>query len=287
MDENTSTFNNIKKKDNNIIDNINENIIKLKTEYIKIKKNVLYDIFYVFNLENQINQQYPIIIPLICILIICIHIYGSIKYNFNFITGYYSIDELIELEGLYYPIDIIDNIEIWEYFTYSILHSGFYHLINNVITILLFGSYLEVKYKWYRVITIYIFSCIGSSIIYCTINKLSYNNDEFVLIGASGGTFGLMGCLISEFYLNWEKFNNKSGRILLIILIIFSHLYEYTLDNSNIASGVHLGGLIYGISPAVLYLPNYKYEYYEWIFIVLAIIINLIYFIICPIYLYI
>ncbi len=58
----------------------------------------------------------------------------------------------------------------------SILHLGFFHLINNTIAILLFGSYLEIKYKWWRILIIYILSSIGAD------TKKSHNSKRILSI---------------------------------------------------------------------------------------------------------
>lgn len=243
-----------------------------------------FNMFHFFNIHNQYKQKFPIITPIICLFLISIHV--CVVFNSQAkILDELTVDELKDAGALIYP-DITDIENIWQFASHSVLHVGLYHLGNNVVTLAIFGSYIEIKYRWYRILIIYILSCIAAGLSYITIHMMNHIDIPVVMVGASGGIFGLMGVLISEFYLNWELFTNKLMRLGTIALIIGSHALEYIIQDTRIATGAHLGGLIYGIAPAVLYLPNYRWDPWEGVFLVLGVIMHIMFFITMPVYIY-
>jgi membrane associated rhomboid family serine protease len=256
-----------------------------QSENKPVKLNILQHIFRFFNLDAQIRQSFPYYSILLILILVVIHFVSSIIYDFNFVTGTFPINGLHQLEALYYPNEVINQNEYWQYLTYGFLHRDLGHLMNNSITIFVVSSYLEIKYKWYRILSIYVLGVIVSSFSYITYIRL-FNNHPFILIGASGGAFSLLGTVISEFYLNHERFTNKLLHIIISIGIIALHAREYINMNPGIATHGHLGGLIFGISPAILYIPNNRIDKYDSFLCAIALIINIIMLIGFPIIIY-
>ena len=59
-------------------------------------------------------------------------------------------------ESLHYdPGKIKHKWQIWRYITYAFVHSGYAHIIFNVVIQIVVGVPLELVHRWYRIIPIY------------------------------------------------------------------------------------------------------------------------------------
>eukprot|EP00656_Telonema_subtile_P048100 TRINITY_DN564_c0_g1_i1.p2 TRINITY_DN564_c0_g1~~TRINITY_DN564_c0_g1_i1.p2 ORF type:complete len:130 (-),score=32.23 TRINITY_DN564_c0_g1_i1:68-457(-) len=106
------------------------------------------------------------------------------------------------------------------------------------------------------------------------------------MVGASAGVFSMVGLYISEFMINHETVHNKCVHFLIGLLLLGIHGYEYVNLSGKVAVTAHLGGLVFGMSPALLYIPNYEYEEWEVVLCVLAVLIAVFFFVAIPIWLY-
>ena len=49
---------------------------------------------------------------------------------------------------------------LFRWFTYSLMHDGYEHLISNTFILLLIGLPLELVHKWYRMLAIFVLGSI-------------------------------------------------------------------------------------------------------------------------------
>lgn len=118
----------------------------------------------------------------------------------------------------------------WRLVTSIWLHAGIFHLIANMLTLLLIGICLERQRGFgnfslnndlnacsfymlmlllllllhaVRTAVIYLLSGFGGSIL------LSLFIRGSISVGASGAGFGVLGALLSELFTNWSKVSNK------------------------------------------------------------------------------
>jgi hypothetical protein len=61
-------------------------------------------------------------------------------------------------------------------------------------------------------------------------------------------------------------------------------IIETLFLRDQIAVAIHISGLIIGLSPAMLYLPNNIWKNYEWALVIFAGALSLFFFVAIPIY---
>jgi rhomboid protease GluP len=139
--------------------------------------------------------------------------------------------------------------EYYRILTAMFLHSGWDHLVNNMIVLLFIGSNLERATGRVK----YLFIYLGSGII-AGICSISYNmwkeyeqvsfDKTTISIGASGAIFCLVGAILFIVIINRGRLEEISTRqmILFIILSLYGGIV-----NSQIDQAAHIGGFVAGI----------------------------------------
>jgi membrane associated rhomboid family serine protease len=132
------------------------------------------------------------------------------------------------------------------------LHGGIIHLVINMIALGLLGRAVERNHGFTQTSTIFFASAIGGNIISCLMQP------GFILVGSSGGLFGLMGICVADIVLNWKVlflvFCNEDGSpvswsvkccavIWLVLDLMANAIIGFTPFVDNFA---HMGGLAYG-----------------------------------------
>ena len=164
-----------------------------------------------------------------------------------------STRNLLNHGALYWPA-MDQSKEYYRIITYMFLHSGFEHLINNMIVLLFVGDNLERAIGKWKYLIIYF----GSGVI-AGIASLSYNmlgGTIVVSVGASGAVFGIVGAMAYIVIINKGQLEDLSARqmVLFVILSLYGGLTSQGVDNA-----AHVGGLIAGIIiTAILYKRSNK-----------------------------
>jgi rhomboid protease GluP len=147
-----------------------------------------------------------------------------------------------------------ENGEIYRILTSMFMHSGWDHLINNMIVLLFVGSNLERAAGKLK----YLFIYFGSGII-AGICSISYNMwkeyaqvyyaDTTISIGASGAIFGVVGAILYVVVINRGKLPqiSTSQMILFVVLSLYSGII-----NAHIDQAAHIGGFFAGLLLAVI-----------------------------------
>lgn len=144
--------------------------------------------------------------------------------------------------------------QVWRSFSYSLLHLDFYHLLMNSIALLIY-SYLNFFYKSKYILFIYVNSIFIASLSFIFFNP--YN----VLVGCSGGVYGLIGASLSHQIINGLSFKwdvNVAFGVLNAIpaFILISY---YTMSSSRqIAYVSHLYGYLSGLFSGIMVLKRFQ-----------------------------
>lgn len=151
--------------------------------------------------------------------------------------GYYMLQH-----GAMYTPYFINRQEYYRIFTSMFLHFGVRHLINNMITLLIVGKYVEPVVGKIRFLIIYFISGIGGSALSMAV-ELSTGNFA-ISAGASGAIFGLTGALLGLTILNRGQILGvtKQGMLLMIGISLYNGFVSEGVDNI-----AHIGGLICGL----------------------------------------
>lgn len=137
---------------------------------------------------------------------------------------------------------IFNNKEYYRLFTSIFIHFGSYHLINNMIVLLLVGNKVEQALGKIKFLLIYVLSGMGGSLISA---GYYFMKEQLVISGgASGAIFGIIGSLV----ILMIKDKRKSGNILSIqfLLLIAIILYNGFIS-TKIDTIAHLAGLLFGM----------------------------------------
>lgn len=154
------------------------------------------------------------------------------------------------LLGSYYKVFITANNEYWRFLTAGFVHIDFFHLLVNSIALLNLGMITErvfgsVKFS----IILFVSIIMGSWFVYV-------GQGNMVLVGASGGLYGLMGALLVYTFesgaIRQPAIRSQFIRILLINAMI-SFLPGISLLG-------HLGGFVAGIMLAIFFSVTPKWK---------------------------
>ena len=139
-------------------------------------------------------------------------------------------------------------VEPWRFITAGFVHSddlfsnplSVLHIVLNMYTLFLFGRALEPMLGRWRFLTLYLISIVGGSIA-----VMWLATPVTVVVGASGGAFGLMGAYLVVLRSIGANSTGMAG-IIAINLV-------FTFMNPSISWEAHVGGLALGALVAVLF----------------------------------
>lgn len=151
-------------------------------------------------------------------------------------NGYYMLEH-----GAMYAPFFLEKQEYYRIITSLFLHFGFEHLMNNMVTLIVIGRYLEPLVGRFRFILIYFISGITGNVL-SFIDDLIFQ-DYHISAGASGAIFGLTGALLCLAILNRGQIGEitKQNMMVMIALSLYNGFVEPGVDNF-----AHIGGLIAG-----------------------------------------
>lgn len=107
-----------------------------------------------------------------------------------------------------------------------------------------------------------------------------------IVVGVSGGVFGMFGLFIADMMLNFESIQYPFLRGLGIAGFLLFFLISVATEGSGVSHLSHLGGLISGLFPSFLFLPNFIKEDWEVYLPYCGLVVIIIVFIIFPIVIY-
>ncbi|MGH9580670.1 MAG: rhomboid family intramembrane serine protease [Terriglobales bacterium] len=140
---------------------------------------------------------------------------------------------------------------LWQIFTYSFLHSGFFHVGFNMLALWMFGSLLEIGWGRRQFLEFYFFCVAGAAL---TSVVMSYTgvlglSPATVTIGASGGVYGVLmayGMLFGDRELMMFPFPFLIRAKYFVGVLIFVSLAGALGEAGGVAYIAHLGGLLFG-----------------------------------------
>ncbi|MBO5197522.1 MAG: rhomboid family intramembrane serine protease [Lachnospiraceae bacterium] len=160
---------------------------------------------------------------------------------------------LVEHGALFWPY-VVERSEYYRLFTYLFLHSGYSHIVNNMLVLLFVGDNLERAAGKLKYLIIYF----GSGVLAGVVSMLwnMHLEQPVVCVGASGAIFGVVGALAYIVIINKGRLEDISSRQ--IVLFVFFSLYG-GLTSQGVDNAAHIGGLVTGvILAAALYRKKKK-----------------------------
>lgn len=177
------------------------------------------------------------------------------------IEMYYSYLNINILGTLGYSTANILSIQL---FTGIFTHYDYIHILSNMVVLLFIGFPFEMRVGSRKFIIIYLITGIIAEIIY----SLVHYNVDYILIGASGSIFGIMGTYLRLFpddeismflgFIFFPKIKVKYAVFFATIIEILAMLLSY---EENVAHLVHISAFFLGFLIAPLFLKTGIREY--------------------------
>ncbi len=164
--------------------------------------------------------------------------------------------------------------------TSGFLHSGWSHLIFNMISLMLFSGSLESYLGGMQFLIIYVSSLVGGNLFTLLIHK---NHGDYNSVGASGAVCGIIFASIALFP------GIRIGLFLVPIampawlygaLFVLGSIYGIKSKKGNIGHEAHLAGALIGMAVALIMVPAAFSENYLAISVIAVPTIIFIYIII-------
>ena len=83
-----------------------------------------------------------------------------------------------------------------------------------------------------------------------------------VYVGFSGVCFGLFGLFVADIVLNYETVRKPKSKIILVTLFLLIMVAQIILEGQT-SHLSHVGGLLCGLLPSFVFLPNFSSERWE------------------------
>ncbi|KAA0044094.1 RHOMBOID-like protein 1 isoform X2 [Cucumis melo var. makuwa] len=133
---------------------------------------------------------------------------------------------------------VVHGNQLWRLVTCIWLHAGVFHLLANMLSLLVIGIRLEQEFGFLRIGLLYVISGFGGSLL----SSLFIQSN--ISVGASGALFGLLGGMLSELITNWTIYSNKVAALVTLLVIIVINLAVGILP--HVDNFAHIGGFISG-----------------------------------------
>lgn len=192
-----------------------------------------------------------LILTNIVLFIYTIYIEYTLKlgdYLYNEVRGNiydFSLSALV-YSGAVYDRMLLNG-EYFRFVTTNFLHGDLFHIISNMIGLIVFGIIVEKQLGPIRYLVLYILAGIITSII-------GFAIDNSISIGASAAVYSLIGFTVIYSYVYMRK-----TYLIISLVSIFVGIFTYfTAEDADNLS--HLLGLFIGIIYALIIYRNKKYK---------------------------
>lgn len=160
--------------------------------------------------------------------------------------------EVLMLLGALQMREMVESDSWYRLVSAIFLHGGILHLLVNLVVLGLLGRAVERNHGPVDTAILFFTSAIGGNIISCLMQP------GYILVGSSGGIFGLIGICVADIVLNWKLlflvFKSRDGKpagcmvrfcsmFWLLSDLAMNSIIGFTPFVDNYA---HLGGLTYG-----------------------------------------
>lgn len=140
--------------------------------------------------------------------------------------------------------------QAYRWLTYAFLHTGFPHLLTNLLLWSTAGWHLEKRYGTSRLFAVWLVSSVlgdlfgavcDRSAARCTVN-----------VGFSAGLCGIVGLFLVDAVRNWRDTNRPLLRFSMFALLFLAFLATFFLQRGKVSNFSHLGGFLCGLFPSLL-----------------------------------
>lgn len=179
----------------------------------------------------------------ISLIIINVLIFLNLEYMGNTESAAFMMQH-----GAVYPPYIIEQGEYWRFFTATLMHFGFAHLLNNMVMLGAAGHILERAMGKIKYVALYFIAGIGGCVL--SYFEMVHRGEYAVAAGASGSIFGIVGALAWILIVHKGKFENLTGRGMVMMILL--SLY-YGASTGDVDNWGHIGGFVMGFVISIIF----------------------------------
>lgn len=221
-------------------------LIKLK-KGIEIMERYTYD-YGPYGLEERKVRRNFLDMPYMTIALIFINV--AIFLVMEIIGDTEETQFLYEHGGMYWPA-VSENGEWYRIFTHMFMHSGFDHLLNNMLMLGVLGYHIEKEFGSIKFLISYIICGVAGTLVSSLYETLF--SEYAVGIGASGAIMGIFGIFLAMQFI----YGKRRGQLafprlaIIFVLMVFGNMQE------GVDWMAHFGGAVAGIILGILlYRPS-------------------------------
>ncbi|OWA50005.1 putative Rhomboid-related protein 3 [Hypsibius exemplaris] len=227
--------------------------------------------------ESEIRQfncrPPPVFLLIITLVEIAVYVYYSVTAP----VGQGAILD-VDLSGplIYNPFR---RKEVWRLLSYMLVHSGYWHLIMNMVSQVGIGIPLELVHKFWRIGPVYLLGVVAGAL------GTSVTDPNVFLAGASGGVYALIAAYLAHVVINWKEIEYNWVRLVGWLVVVGVDIgvalytrYGYHGPNWNVTPigySAHFSGALCGFLLGVVILRCFEWSSWErilwWICLVLTI----------------
>jgi len=132
--------------------------------------------------------------------------------------------------------------QAYRLFSYQFTHGSMNHVLSNSFAILFFGAPLELLSGSLWLFLLFQAGVLGGGL--CTWLTSAHTNT----VGASGGSYALIGMQIGNMVLNWRQKRFRMPLAAFFFIFLAADMFNFTYTKSSTTSySTHAGGLITGL----------------------------------------
>ena len=154
--------------------------------------------------------------------------------------------------------------EVWRYLTYSLVHSGLFHVTFNILVQLVLGIPLEMVHKAWRVSAVYLSGVLAGSLWTSVLNSVVF------LSGASGGVYALITAHLGTVIMNHREMSQPWVRVGVVTITAATDIGVYVYQTvflgqpaKPVSYPAHIAGAVSGLLVGVLCLRNLSWERHQ------------------------
>ena len=160
----------------------------------------------------------------------------------------FDFDFLVTWRGFYLPAVQQGQRDRWVLSV--IVHEGLQHIVSNMLLYIVLARHLERRYGTWRLVVVSTLSGIGGNLFCCL-----FSDPCTVVVGASGLIFGVAAFWLADLLVHLHEI--RGILLQLFFVLVFFVLFLVTIiTQPHVSHFSHLGGLLAGLFPSMLFLPS-------------------------------
>ncbi|KAG5550239.1 hypothetical protein RHGRI_015262 [Rhododendron griersonianum] len=174
----------------------------------------------------------------VVMFVVTMYVNDCPKNSGSCVAGFLHFLGRLEKMGALDVSKVVHRHQGWRLITCIWLHAGVFHLLANMLSLVIIGILLEQEFGFARIGLLYLIAGFGGSLLSALFIRSN------ISVGASGALFGLLGAMLSELLTNWTSYVNKVAALLTLVIIVVINLAMGILP--HVDNFAHIGGFLSG-----------------------------------------